>query len=59
MCGSKKSLATGVPMATVLFGPALVGIIVLPVMIFHQIQLVVCAVIARRLGDQAEPALVA
>lgn len=54
MCGSKKSLATGVPMATVLFGPALVGMIVLPVMIFHQIQLIVCAVIARRLGEQEE-----
>ena len=57
MCGSKKSLATGVPMATVLFGPALVGMIVLPVMIFHQIQLLVCAVIARKMGQESEPAL--
>lgn len=56
MCGSKKSLATGVPMATVLFGPALVGMIVLPVMIFHQIQLLVCAVIARKMGERNEPA---
>ncbi len=54
MCGSKKSLATGVPMATVLFGPTLVGMIVLPVMIFHQIQLIVCAVLARRLAPPQE-----
>lgn len=47
-CGSKKSLVSGVPMASVLFpGPA-AGAIVLPLMVFHQIQLIVCAVIARR-----------
>ena len=47
-CGSKKSLANGIPMANVLFPPAAVGIIVLPLMIFHQIQLMVCAVLASR-----------
>ncbi|GAA4718204.1 bile acid:sodium symporter family protein [Phytohabitans rumicis] len=47
-CGSKKSMATGLPMATVLFTPASVGLMVLPLMLFHQIQLVVCAVLARR-----------
>jgi sodium/bile acid cotransporter 7 len=47
-CGSKKSLATGVPMASVLFSASTVGYIVLPVMLFHQIQLIVCALIARR-----------
>jgi len=47
-CGSKKSLASGVPIAGVLFAPAQVGLIVLPLMIFHQIQLVVCAALARR-----------
>jgi len=41
-------------MATVLFGPTLVGMIVLPVMIFHQIQLIVCAVLARRLAPPQE-----
>ncbi|MBC2669022.1 bile acid:sodium symporter family protein [Novosphingobium piscinae] len=46
-CGSKKSLATGVPMAGVLFPPGLVGPIILPLMLFHQLQLVACAVIAR------------
>ena len=47
-CGSKKSLASGVPMANVLFPIAMIGKIVLPLMLFHQIQLMVCAVIARR-----------
>lgn len=51
-CGSKKSLASGVPMAGVLFPPAQVGLVLLPVMLFHQIQLIACAVIARRYADQ-------
>ncbi|MCX8475752.1 MAG: bile acid:sodium symporter [Sphingomonas sp.] len=53
-CGSKKSLASGVPMAGVLFPAAQVGLVILPVMLFHQIQLIACAVIARRLGEQPE-----
>ncbi|WP_423326799.1 bile acid:sodium symporter family protein [Sphingomonas sp. 4RDLI-65] len=52
-CGSKKSLASGVPMAGVLFPPAQVGVILLPVMLFHQLQLIACAVIARRYADAA------
>jgi sodium/bile acid cotransporter 7 len=47
-CGSKKSLASGIPMASVLFSAGTVGVLVLPLMLFHQIQLMVCAVIARR-----------
>ena len=47
-CGSKKSLASGVPMAKVLFAPSALGMIILPVMLFHQIQLMVCAVLAQR-----------
>ena len=47
-CGSKKSLANGIPMANILFPPATVGILVLPLMLFHQIQLMVCAVLAQR-----------
>ncbi|VEI12399.1 bile acid:sodium symporter family protein [Trueperella bialowiezensis] len=54
MCGSKKSLATGLPMAKALFDPALVGAIAVPVIIFHQMQLMVAAVIARRLGSEAD-----
>ncbi len=49
-CGSKKTLASGVPMAGVLFPPATVGMVVLPLMVFHQIQLFVCAIMARRYG---------
>ena len=47
-CGSKKSLANGVPMANVLFPAATVGVMLLPVMIFHQLQLMVCALLATR-----------
>lgn len=53
-CGSKKSLATGVPMAGVLFAPAQVGVMILPLMLFHQLQLVACAVIARRFARDPE-----
>lgn len=47
-CGSKKSLASGIPMAQVLFASHAVGAIVLPLMLFHQMQLMVCAVLAQR-----------
>ncbi|MEU0543334.1 bile acid:sodium symporter family protein [Nocardia sp. NPDC005978] len=47
-CGSKKSLATGLPMATVLFAGSPIGLIVLPLMLFHQVQLIVCAALAQR-----------
>ncbi|MCC8397399.1 bile acid:sodium symporter [Paraburkholderia sp. MMS20-SJTR3] len=49
-CGSKKSLAAGVPMAKVIFAAHAVGAIVLPLMLFHQIQLMVCAALAQRWG---------
>lgn len=47
-CGSKKSMASGIPMAAILFPSHRVGLIVLPLMIFHQVQLFVCAGMARR-----------
>ena len=47
-CGSKKSLATGIPLAHVLIPAASISMVVLPLMLFHQIQLIVCAVIAGR-----------
>ncbi len=53
-CGSKKSLASGVPMAGVLFPATQVGMIILPLMIFHQLQLIVCAVLARNYARQVE-----
>jgi solute carrier family 10 (sodium/bile acid cotransporter), member 7 len=49
-CGSKKSLAAGVPMAKVIFASQAVGAVVLPLMLFHQIQLMVCAALAQRWG---------
>ncbi|WP_405487036.1 bile acid:sodium symporter family protein [Nocardia sp. NBC_00511] len=52
-CGSKKSLATGLPMATVLFSGHPVGLIVLPLMMFHQIQLITCAALAQRFARSA------
>ena len=50
--GSLKSLVSGVPMARVLFPSAQIGAIILPVMIYHQLQLMVCATIARRQGNK-------
>ena len=52
-CGSKKSLATGVPMANILFPGPTAGILVLPLMIFHQIQLMACSVIAQHYAKKA------
>ena len=58
-CGSKKSLATGIPLAHVLIPAASISMVVLPLMLFHQIQLIVCAVIAgryaRRPVESVEP----
>ena len=51
-CGTKKSLATGVPMASVLFGGATVGVLVIPLMLFHQAQLLASSVLANRLGRE-------
>ncbi|MEV7321194.1 bile acid:sodium symporter family protein [Streptomyces sp. NPDC093970] len=51
--GSKKSLASGLPMASVLFG-AHASLAVLPLMLFHQMQLMVCAVIAKRRAHDPE-----
>lgn len=62
-CGSKKSLASGLPMATVLLAGQSVGLIVLPLMLFHQVQLMACAALARRYAGRsdapAEPGLAA
>ena len=53
-CGTKKSLLQGVPMAKVLFPGPQTGVILLPIMLFHQMQLMACAFIARRYGNQPE-----
>lgn len=54
-CGSKKSMASGLPMATVLLPASGVGLLVLPLMMFHQLQLIVCAQIARMWPDEPQP----
>ena len=53
-CGSKKTLASGIPMANVLFAGPAVGMVVLPLMIFHQMQLMVCAALARRYAMRSD-----
>ena len=52
-CGSKKSLASGAPIAQVLFGdsPSL-GLLMLPLLVYHQLQLVVCGILARRYAQR-------
>lgn len=54
-CGSKKTLASGVPMAKLIFGahPG-IGLILLPIMIYHPLQLVVCGLLAQRWGKQTD-----
>jgi len=56
-CGSKKSMAGGIPMASILFPGHAVALIVLPLMIFHQVQLFVCATLARRYAARGEDSL--
>jgi sodium/bile acid cotransporter 7 len=55
-CGSKKTLAAGVPMAKLLFGahPG-IGAIVLPIMFYHQLQLFVCSTLAERYASRLSP----
>jgi solute carrier family 10 (sodium/bile acid cotransporter), member 7 len=53
-CGSKKSLASGAPIAKIMFaGHPGLGLIMLPLMLYHQIQLLVCTVLARRYARSA------
>jgi sodium/bile acid cotransporter 7 len=54
-CGSKKSMASGIPMAAILFSGHALGLIVLPIMLFHQAQLFVCAILARRYAKRRWP----
>ncbi len=54
-CGSKKSLSQGITMAEVIFASHAVGAAILPLILFHQIQLMVCAALAPRWGRRAEP----
>jgi len=53
-CGSKKTLASGVPMAQLIFGshPG-IGLILLPIMVYHQLQLIICASLAGKWGGRS------
>jgi sodium/bile acid cotransporter 7 len=53
ICGSQKSLVAGVPIASVLFSGPTLGVIVLPIMLYHPLQLVVCAWLARRYATRS------
>jgi sodium/bile acid cotransporter 7 len=53
-CGSKKSLASGAPIAAAMLSPAVAGVAMIPLMVFHQIQLMVCAALAQRYAQRAE-----
>ncbi|MEX3505292.1 bile acid:sodium symporter family protein [Corynebacterium sp. LK2510] len=54
MCGTQKSLAAGLPMASVIFGGAALGILIVPLMIYHLIQLMICSAVAARYAREAE-----
>jgi sodium/bile acid cotransporter 7 len=54
-CGTQKGMAAGVPMASLLFPPASVGLILLPVLVYHQLQLIACATMAGRYANRGEP----
>lgn len=53
-CGTKKSLVTGVPIASVLFPASIVGVLVVPLMVYHQAQIIVSSMLAARLAAQNE-----
>lgn len=53
-CGSTKSLATGLPMAGILFAGQDISLIILPLMIFHLLQLGVCAIISQRMAGRTD-----
>ena len=55
-CGSKKSLVAGVPLAAAIFPAPQVGMLLLPLMLFHQAQLMVCSVLAKRYATRGKPA---
>ena len=51
-CGSTKSLASGLPIASAIFPAATVGATVLPVMMYHMIQLLICSFLAQKKARQ-------
>ena len=53
-CGSKKSLASGAPIAAAILSPAVAGVAMIPLMVFHQLQLMACAAIAQRYAQRPQ-----
>lgn len=53
-CGSKKSLASGAPIAAALLTPAVAGTAMIPLMIYHQVQLMACAALAQRYAKRPD-----
>lgn len=54
--GAQKSIAMGVPLATILFPPATAGLVLLPVLIYHLLQMVISAPLAARFSRTARAA---
>jgi sodium/bile acid cotransporter 7 len=53
-CGAQKSVVSGIPIASALIaGPAL-GLFVLPIMLYHSMQLLVCAWLAKRYASRSD-----
>ena len=50
--GAQKSIAMGAPLATVLFAPKVAGIVLLPILLYHLVQLVIAAPLAARLNSR-------
>lgn len=56
ICGSQKSLANGAPIGAILFaGHPAFGLILLPLILYHQVQLVVCTLLAQRYAQRPQP----
>lgn len=54
-CGSKKSLVQGAVMGKILFpDPVIFGVVLLPLMLYHTLQLIFGSVLAEKLGSQYE-----
>jgi sodium/bile acid cotransporter 7 len=53
LCGSQKSLVSGLPIANVLFSSEIIGPVLLPAMMYYPLQLVVCGVLAKRASGDA------
>lgn len=53
-CGSQKSVVSGIPIASALIGGPALGLFVLPIMLYHSMQLLVCAWLAKRYASRSD-----